>query len=167
MKRLQRVPEQHTTNSRVKAAASLEGLDAMMTDDFIAAPFNMVSHITIALDLSPGWHRAWHSPFLCLHGRRDPGWLGGITILKVMLLTGTRPGALLTPSTAQTSRSVGVLTAIRIVHCFAYFLIHKLTNSGFLRTTQRTVPTRQLPPMQESIYYRFFKARCEREYKHT
>lgn len=127
----------------------------------------MVSHITIALDLSPGWHRAWHSPFLCLHGRRDPGWLGGITILKVMLLTGTRPGALLTPSTAQTSRSVGVLTATRIVHCFAYFLIHKLTNSGFLRTTQRTVPTRQLPPMQESIYYRFFKARCEREYKHT
>lgn len=125
MKRLQRVPEQHTINSRVKAAASLEGLDATMTDDFIAAPFNMVSHITIALDLSPGWHRAWHSPFLCLHGRRDPGWLGGITILKVMLLTGTRPGALLTPSTAQTSRSVGVLMATRIVHCFAYFLIHK------------------------------------------
>lgn len=46
VKRLQRVPEQRTINSGVKGAASLDGLDATMTDDFIAAPFSMVSHIT-------------------------------------------------------------------------------------------------------------------------
>lgn len=46
-------------------------------------------------------------------------------VLKVTLLTGTRPVALLTPSAGQRSRSVGVLMASRITYCFSYFLIHK------------------------------------------
>lgn len=82
MKRLQRVPEQQTINSRVKAEASLGGLHATMTADFIAAPFSMVSHITITLDLSPGWHRVWPSLFPCLQGLRV-AWQSAILTLTL------------------------------------------------------------------------------------
>lgn len=112
MKRLQRVPELHTVNSRVKDTASLEDLDATITDDFIAAPFpRLAQGLAQSIPLlawEEGARLAWQS-----------------AVLKVTLLTGTRPVALLTPSAGERSRSVGVLMASRITYCFSYFLIHR------------------------------------------
>lgn len=125
MKSLQRLPELHNINSRVKDAASLEDLDATITDDFIAALFSMASLLTIVLGPSCGWRWAWFSTFLCLHGRREPGWCWQSVVRKVTPLTGTRPVALPTPSTGQRLRSVGALMAARITYCFSYFRMHK------------------------------------------
>lgn len=65
--------------------------------------------------------------------------------------------------------SVGVLMAVRICHCIAFFLIYKPEHWIPLYNTKSCTMSMTAASFArvESVYYGFLKARCEREYKHT
>lgn len=141
-----------------------------MTADFTGAPFSVVSHITITLDLAPGLYRVWPTLFLSSFERRVSGgtgrslfthWMIPLRLLKLhwWLCCQCSP--------AQRSKSVGVLMA----YCFALFLAHKFKKHQTLPHCKKTKNCAMSKVAAssariESIYYGFLMARCEKEYKH-
>lgn len=162
-----REAEQQPINSGVKAEASLGGLHSSMTGDCTAAPFSSVSCITITLDLSPSWHRAWSSPFLCSRGTEVSRWQGKELFSPTASLTGTTLMALLTAPAAQRSRSVGVLMGG--VHCLDVFLKHQPEQHQIPLCHTKGCATSKAAASSgrgKSVYYRFLRIRCDGEYKH-
>lgn len=81
--------------------------------------------------------------------------------------------ALLTAPAANRLRTAGVLMEDRMAHRTAHFLDVFLKH----KPEQHQIPQHHTKSCAmskaaasvrvESVYYRFFKTRCEREYKHT
>lgn len=141
-----------------------------MTADFTGAPFSVVSHITITLDLAPGLYRVWPTLFLSSFERRVSGgtgrslfthWMIPLRLLKLHWWLCWQPHLPRDQRVLACSWHTALLCFwhIRLKNIRLFHTAKKPKNCAMSKVAASSARI-------ESIYYSFLMARCEKEYKH-